>query len=115
MNIIRLPHKAQSKSLLLLFWLPVILGSCNSEPGTATEAGRLNVIATTGMIADAVKNIAGDLVDVSALMGPGVDPHLYKATQGDIAKLTEADLILYNGLLLEGKMGEVLGKLERTR
>ncbi len=67
------------------------------------------------MIADAVINIAGDTLEVEALMGPGVDPHLYKATQGDLKKLTSADLILYNGLRLEGKMGEILEKLARIQ
>ncbi len=67
------------------------------------------------MIYDAVLNIAGDSVEVQALMGPGVDPHLYKATQGDLQKLTNAHLIMYNGLLLEGKMGEVLSKLGRIK
>ena len=100
---------------ILFLMVFVVLGACNSEPNTSNQNSRLNVITTTGMISDAVINIAGDLVEVSALMGPGVDPHLYKATQGDITKLTKADLILYNGLLLEGKMGEVLRKLERTR
>jgi len=52
---------------------------------------------------------------VVALMGPGVDPHLYKATQGDLKKLTSADIIFYNGLHLEGKLGEVLEKLSRTK
>jgi len=73
------------------------------------------VVTTTGMIADAVANIAGDSAVVMPLMGPGVDPHLYKATQGDLAKLTNADIIFYNGLHLEGKMGEVLEKLSRTK
>jgi manganese/zinc/iron transport system substrate-binding protein len=59
--------------------------------------------------------VAGDRADVIALMGPGVDPHLYKATQGDLQKLTDADVIFYNGLHLEGKMGEVLEKLGKTK
>jgi manganese/zinc/iron transport system substrate-binding protein len=67
------------------------------------------------MIQDAVKNITGEHAQVEALMGPGVDPHLYKATQGDLKKLTEADVVFYNGLHLEGKMGEVLEKLSRTK
>lgn len=74
-----------------------------------------SVTATTGMIADAAQIIAGDSASVTGLMGPGVDPHLYKPTQGDIQKLMEADLILYNGLHLEGKMQEVLEKLGRKR
>lgn len=67
------------------------------------------------MIQDAVAEVAGDRADVIALMGPGVDPHLYKATQGDLQKLTDADIVFYNGLHLEGKMGEVLEKLGRTK
>lgn len=73
--------------------------------------GRLRIVTTTGMIADAVKNVVGDSADVEALMGPGVDPHLYKATQGDLEKLNNADVIFYNGLHLEGKMVEVFEKL----
>ena len=73
------------------------------------------IVTTTGMIADAVKNIGGDSVAVEALMGPGVDPHLYKASQGDLSKLKDAAIIFYNGLHLEGKMGEVLEKLSRQK
>ena len=102
------------RGLIVIFGL-FTLASCNHEPEAGKDADNLYVVTTTGMIEDAVINIAGDLVQVTALMGPGVDPHLYKATQGDIAKLTDADLILYNGLLLEGKMGEVLEKLKRTK
>src|SRR5688572_6465404 len=79
-----------------------ILSSCaagDDDRGTA-----LRIVTTTGMIEDAARNVGGDLVDVEALMGPGVDPHLYKATQGDLARLTKADVVLYNGLHLEGKM-----------
>jgi manganese/zinc/iron transport system substrate-binding protein len=64
------------------------------------------------MLGDAVKEIMGDQAEVNYLMGPGVDPHLYKATQGDLKLLTNADVIIYNGLHLEGKMGEVFEKLE---
>jgi manganese/zinc/iron transport system substrate-binding protein len=84
----------------------------NSEK-SANE--KLKVVATTGMLYDAIINIAGDKVTAEALMQPGVDPHLYKATQGDLNKLTEADLIVYNGLHLEGKMGEVFEKVARLK
>ena len=63
------------------------------------------------MLADAANQIVGDSATVQPLMGAGVDPHLYKATQGDLQLLTDADIIIYNGLHLEGKMGEVLEKL----
>ena len=66
------------------------------------------MVATIGQIADAAKNVGGELVEVEALMGAGIDPHLYKASEGDIFDLLDADLILYNGLHLEGRMGEVL-------
>ena len=99
--------------LTILLVLLVAIGCKNkSKPDLS---GKLKVVTTTGMIADAVKNIAGDSVEVEALMGPGVDPHLYKATQGDLKKLRGADLVMYNGLMLEGKMGEVLEKLARTK
>jgi manganese/zinc/iron transport system substrate-binding protein len=67
------------------------------------------------MIADAARAIGGPHVQVTGLMGPGVDPHLYKASEGDLSKLGDADLILYNGLNLEGKMGDVLVRMSRTR
>ena len=76
-----------------------------------TSNGKLRITATTGMIADAARHIGGDHVEVTALMGPGVDPHLYKATQGDLQKLREADIILYNGLHLEGRMADVLEQM----
>jgi len=94
--------------------LALLLMACQGSPET-NESGKLKVVATTGMIADAVRNIGGDSLEVEALMGPGVDPHLYKATQGDLRKLNQASLIFYNGLLLEGKMGEVLEKLGRIK
>ena len=73
--------------------------------------GVLTITTTTGMIADVVSNIGGDLVAVEALMGPGVDPHYYIATQGDIRKLEEADIVFYNGLYLEEGMEEILEQL----
>ncbi|WP_246261619.1 metal ABC transporter solute-binding protein, Zn/Mn family [Thiomicrorhabdus cannonii] len=78
-------------------------------------AAQLNVTVTTGMIADLTENIGGENVKVTALMGSGVDPHLYKATQGDLRRLTQADLVLYNGLHLEGKMQEIFDKLARKK
>ncbi len=73
------------------------------------------MVATTGMVADAAREIMGDAGTVEALMGPGVDPHLYKASESDVRRLAEADLILVNGLHLEGKMGEILEKMAATR
>lgn len=81
----------------------------------SVKSDKVSVVTTTGMIADVVKNVGKDSVTVQALMGPGVDPHLYKATQGDLGRLQDADIIFYNGLHLEGKMGEVFEKLERIK
>jgi manganese/zinc/iron transport system substrate-binding protein len=76
-----------------------------------TGTAKMKVLATTGMIGDIVRNIGGERVEVVTLMGPGVDPHLYKATPGDVSKLTDADAVFYNGLHLEGKMTEILERL----
>ncbi len=93
--------------------LSILFTFCKSS--STDDDGKLKIVTTTGMIYDAVEHVAGDKADVVALMGPGVDPHLYKATQGDLKKLTSADIIFYNGLHLEGKLGEVLEKLSRTK
>lgn len=87
------------------------LGGC-ARPD-ARDAGKPRVVATTSMIADLANVLAGERVEVTGLMGPGIDPHLYKASAGDVAAMTEAGLILYNGLHLEGKMGEVFEKVEQ--
>lgn len=94
--------------------LSCMLLSCQKRTDSAA-AGSFTIVATTGMIADAAIQIAGDSARVIGLMGPGVDPHLYKPTQGDIHVLSQADLVLYNGLLLEGKMQEVLEKMQHNR
>lgn len=101
------------KKYLIVFLGLFLLGSCTNKADR--PARKIYIVATTGMLADALKNIVGDSAEVEAIMGPGVDPHLYKATQGDLRKLLDADLIFYSGLHLEGKMGEVLKKLGRTK
>lgn len=106
-------HRPRPFSLLTLAAVLLITAAC-SRPERKKNAV-LTVVTTTGMIKDAVENIAGNNVNVIALMGPGVDPHLYKATQGDLQKLTGADVVFYNGLHLEGKMGTVLEKLARLK
>ncbi len=95
-------------------FLAFLFFACESSPKQAAS-DKLHVVATTGMVADLVQAIGGSAVVVDALMGPGVDPHLYKATQGDLSRLQEADLVVYNGLHLEGKMGEILEKLGRRK
>lgn len=87
----------------------LFLSACGGAGGGA--GGRVRVVATTGMIGDAAQRVGGDLVEVSTLMGAGVDPHLYKASEGDVRRLSGAQVIFYNGLHLEAQMGEVLERM----
>lgn len=99
-------------SLILISLLPVL--ACGREqPGA--DAPPLTVVATTGMIADVARQIGGERVKVIALMGEGVDPHTYKATPGDVRQMSDADIIFYNGLHLEGRMTDVMVKLASRR
>ncbi|MDQ3656652.1 MAG: zinc ABC transporter substrate-binding protein [Chloroflexota bacterium] len=72
------------------------------------DDGKRRVVATTGQVGDLARIIGGEFTDVKALMGPGVDPHLFKASEGDVIDLIESDIIMYSGLHLEGGLGEVL-------
>jgi len=95
-----------SKVLSLLLMMPA---------GLVLASERLEVIATTGMIADAATQVGGDLVTVRSLMGPGVDPHAYRQTRTDITAMAKADLVLWNGLYLEAQMEDFLLKLGQNR
>ena len=75
------------------------------------ESDTLNIVATTTMLADLTKVIGGEHVNVDGLMGPGIDPHLYQASAGDVTLMQNADVVVYNGLHLEGKMGEIFESL----
>ena len=103
------------RTLLLFSCLTLLaLAGCGPDGGAArgnVSERTVRVVATTSMIADLARTVGGDRVDVEGLMGPGVDPHLYKASEGDVSRMTEADLILYNGLHLEGKMVDLLERL----
>lgn len=90
----------------------VILIACGDNKQTGS--GKIKIVATTGMIADLAANIGGDRVEVEGLMGPGVDPHLYKASAGDVTKMQSADIIFYNGLHLEGAMSELFDKMKSS-
>ena len=79
--------------------------------GTFSGTYPMKVVCTTGPVADMVRNVGGDHVKVDALMGPGVDPHLYKAVPSDIEQLSAADAIFYNGLHLEGRMADLFEQL----
>lgn len=99
--------------VIFLIWLSVSFYSCQQH--RPLQNGKFKIVTTTGHIADMVRNVVGNHAEVVALMGPGVDPHLYKASLNDLKELTSADLIFYSGLHLEGKMGEIFHKLSRTK
>lgn len=82
-----------------------------SEPLAGAASKPLEIVATTGMIADVVRVVGGDLVNVSQLMGEGVDPHLYRVTQSDIRRLASADAVFWNGLHLEAQLEDFLARL----
>lgn len=94
-----------------------LLGACGQKEKetSATEGEKLKVTSTIGMIADIVKNVGGEHVESDGIMKAGVDPHLYKASAGDVEKLDQADIIFYNGLHLEGKMVEILEKISKSK
>ncbi|NOE18933.1 zinc ABC transporter solute-binding protein [Ruegeria atlantica] len=92
-----------------------VLALAFSLPVAAWADSPLKVVATTGMIADAARQVGGDQVDVKGLMGPGVDPHAYRQTRSDIVAMTRADLILWHGLYLEAQMEDFFHDLERKR
>ena len=89
----------------------ILLTACSPGAGQSEDDGRLQVVATIGQIADAAEIIGGEHVNVNGLMGPGVDPHLYVATESDVGLLQEADVIFYNGLHLEAQMAEIMEQL----
>ena len=95
--------------------LLVLTGCGNDTAENDNGNGKLDVVTTTGMIGDLVENIGGKHVEVTSLMGPGVDPHLYKATQGDVKTLDSADMIFYNGLHLEGKMTDIFEMMSKDK
>jgi manganese/zinc/iron transport system substrate-binding protein len=97
--------------ILLLALLVAACGQSADQSGGDLSERQIRVVTTIGMIADVAENVGGERVSVAGLMGPGVDPHLYKASEGDVSKLAEADVIFYNGLHLEAKMGEVLEQM----
>ncbi len=87
---------------------------CVAGTATAFAQEKIQASTTIGMVADLVRQVGGDRVGVEALMGPGVDPHLYKPTATDAARLNKADVIFYSGLMLEGRMGDLFAKLARS-
>lgn len=100
--------------ILFLLVLALLLAGCSDETAASNDdlsQRPIKVVTTIGMITDIVQNIGGERVEVEGLMGPGVDPHLYKASEGDVGRLGEADLVFYGGLHLEAQMARVLERI----
>ncbi len=95
----------------IVILLVLVLYSCKKEIQTDIKDRKLKVVATTSQVADLIKEIAGNAIVLEGLMGAGVDPHLYKASEGDVTKFYNADAIFYSGLHLEGKLEDVFEKM----
>lgn len=93
----------------------VLHGSVLSSAAADGKEQRLDIVATTGMIADALKQVGGDRVSVTALMGPGVDPHTYRQTRSDIAAMTKAKAVFWHGLYLEAQLEDFLKDLSKRK
>lgn len=100
------------KKYSIILSISLLFFNCKNDK---QNNGKLNIVTTTSMITDLVKNIGGDYINLQGLMGSGVDPHLYKASEGDVSKLASADIIFYNGLHLEGKLVEVFEKMKTVK
>ena len=127
MSSVRQVNGSEVRAVRLLAGLLLVamaLAACGTESASETvpadrapapvtrEDGRpLRVVATIGQIADAVRHVGGDRVETHGLMGPGVDPHLYRASESDITRLESADAVFWNGLHLEAGMSGVLERM----
>lgn len=110
--------KTKRLAWLLLAALALVATACSTDAGGADSKdgeGTINIVTTIAQIADPLAVIGGDKVKVTSLMGPGVDPHLYNATQGDIRKLEQADAVFYNGLHLEANMVRVFNEIGKNK
>jgi manganese/zinc/iron transport system substrate-binding protein len=106
--------KISKKLLASLFILFIILQGCTTldTSDTRVDGSKIQIVSTTNIVADLLKQIGGEEVEVTSLMGPGIDPHGYQATAKDNTRIFDANIVAYNGLGLEGQMGEVFAVLE---
>ena len=88
-----------------------IAAACGGGATGPADGGNVKVVATTNIVGDLVRTIGGPQVELEVLMGPGIDPHLYKASAGDVRRMSSAQVIFYSGLHLEGKMSEILERI----
>lgn len=104
-------NSLQTFCLGLIF---AVVAGCAPQSDVDISERKIRVTTTTAQVGDTVRNVGGERVEVTDLMGPGTDPHLYKASQGDISKMGSADVIFYNGLMLEGRMTDVFARMNQT-
>ena len=100
---------------LAVLVLAVSCGPVEPPSQRMLDGETIRVVTTIGMITDAVERVGGARVEVEGLMGPGIDPHLYKASEGDLRRLERADVVFYGGLHLEAKMADVLERIGERR
>lgn len=93
----------------------VMLAGCGGNSAASVPLAQRPILVTTtvGMLTDIVRNVGGERVVVTGLMGPGIDPHLYKPSANDVQKLEQADIIFYGGLHLEGRMTDLFERMAR--
>ena len=110
--------RIKNLKLILLLLISLMISAACGQSTTNTQSDGdsastgLNVVTTIGQITDITKQVGGDKITVTGLMGPGVDPHLYQASEGDVETLLEADLIFYNGLFLEAQMEDIFEQMD---
>ncbi len=109
-------QKNLSTLVLLIGIVGALLAGCGQQSSASADLSQrqIKVTTTVGMIKDIVQNVGGERVVVAGLMGPGVDPHLYKPSASDVQKLDQADVIFYGGLELEGRMTDIFVKQARN-
>lgn len=102
-----------TKILFGIIAMAFFIMSCGIKETGEKNQGKIKITTTTTMLTDLVKTIGGDKVEVTGLMGEGIDPHLYNASAGDLEKLSDAQIVIYGGLHLEGKMQDIFEKLSK--
>ena len=111
---LRMWHSAWTRSMIATL-VAVLMGATLASAKTFNGDYPFRVGATVGMVADIVREVAGDKADVTNIIGSGVDPHVYSPTRSDVAVLLRSDILFYSGLLLEGQMTDILAKISRKR
>lgn len=103
------------RTITLTLTLLIVFVGCGSNDTTTAENGKINVVATTQQIGDAVTNIAGDTVNLTTILGPGQDPHTHIPREGEVQTFSEANVIFYNGLNLEAQMNRIFEQMASTK